>query len=58
MKTPEVTETTKKTVKGMIQILFDQIAVPMISGLFKKFAVDNGIGGKNDEKFKNGWVNG
>ena len=42
----------------MIQVLFDQIAVPMISGLFKKIVVDNGIGGKNDKKFKNGWVNG
>ena len=42
----------------MIQILFDQIAVPMISGLFKILAVDNGIGGENDEKLKNGWVNG
>ena len=58
VKTPEVIETAKKTVKGMIQALFDQIAVPMISGLFKDFAVDNGIGGKNDEKLKNGWVNG
>ena len=48
----------KKTVKRMIQILFDQIAVPMISILFKIFAVDNGIGGKNNEKLKNGWVNG
>ena len=42
----------------MIHILFDQITVPMISGLSKIFAVDNGIGGKNDEKLKNGWVNG
>ena len=42
----------------MIQTLFDQIAMPMISGLFKILAVNNGIGGKNDEKFKNGWVNG
>ena len=54
VKTPEVTETTKKTVKRMIQALFDQIAMPMISGLFKKIVVDNGIGGENDEKFKNG----
>ena len=58
IKTPEVIETTKKTVKGMIQTLFDQIAMLMISGLFKKIVIDNGIGGKNDEKFKNGWVNG